>query len=151
MLSRSVALVVLVALAGCGGDADKRDKVIVKGAVEVDGKPMGGVVLAFYSPGEKVAVGTVTTRDDGKYELMFKAHAGEGNYKVTATKVQAKPGSVPVAEGPGMDDFQRGLAAGASAPVHLLPPKYSSVDKSDLSAVIEKGTNEGKNFAIKTK
>ncbi len=151
MLSRSVALVVLAALAGCGGDADKREKVIVKGAVEVDGKPMGGIVLAFYSPGEKVAVGTVTTQDDGKYELMFKAHAGEGNYRVTATKVQAKPGTKSFEEGAGMDDFQRGLAAGASAPVHLLPPKYSSVDKSDLTAVIEKGTNEGKNFAIKTK
>lgn len=145
------AVLALAAIAGCGGEADKRNSVIVKGAVEVDGKPMGGVVLAFYSPGEKVAVGTVTTQDDGKYELMFKAHAGEGNYKVTATKVQAKAGSKAIAEGAGMDDFQRGLAAGASSPVHLLPPKYSSVEKSDLTAVIQTGTNEGKNFAIKTK
>lgn len=146
-----VAVLALAALAGCGGETDKRSSVIVKGAVEVDGKPMGGVVLAFYSPGEKVAVGTVTTQDDGKYELMFKTHAGEGNYKVTATKLQAKPGSKAIADGAGIDDFQRGLSAGASAPVHLLPSKYSTVDKSDLTAVIQIGTNEGKNFAIKTK
>lgn len=141
----------LAFLAGCGGDSDKRDKVVVKGSVSVDGKPTGGVVLAFYSPGEKVAVGTVTTQDDGSYEVMFKAHAGDGNYKVTATKTQAKAGAKATPMGEGIDDFQLGLAAGSNAPVHLLPEKYSTIDRTDLTAVLQKGNNEGKNFAIKTK
>ena len=136
---------------GCGGDNDNRDKVVVKGTVSVDGAPMGGVLLGFFSPGEKVAVGAVRTQDDGTYEVMFKAHAGEGNYKVTATKLIPKPGAKVSTPGEGIDDFQLGLAQGSSAPVNLLPEKYSTVDKSDLSTVIQKGTNEGKNFAIKTK
>ncbi len=136
---------------GCGGDDDKRDKVVVKGTVNVDGVPMGGVLLGFFSPGEKVAVGAVRTQDDGSYEVMFKAHAGEGNYKVTATKLIPKPGAKVPTPGAGIDDFQMGLSQGASAPVNLLPEKYSKVEKSDLSTVIQKGTNEGKNFAIKTK
>ncbi len=145
------AACILAFVAGCGGDDDKRDKVVVKGTVNVDGAPMGGVLLGFFSPGEKVAVGAVRTQDDGSYEVMFKAHAGEGNYKVTATKLIPKPGAKVSTPAAGIDDFQLGLSQGASAPVNLLPEKYSKVEKSDLSTVIQKGTNEGKNFAIKTK
>jgi hypothetical protein len=155
-ISRRMAFLMLTTLglvgaAGCGGDTDKRDKVIVKGAITVDGKPMGGVTLAFFSPGEKVAVGTVMTQDDGTYEVMFKAHAGDGNYKVTATKTQSKPGAKTFEKGEGIDDYQMGMAAGSgAAPVHLLPEKYSSIDKTELTAVLQKGQNDGKNFAIKT-
>lgn len=141
----------VVPLAGCGGDADKRDKMVVKGVVSVDGKPTGGVILAFYPTGEKAAVGSVTTQVDGSYEVMFKTHAGEGNYKVTATKVQAKAGSAgkEIAKGEGIDDFQLSLAAGSSGPIHLLDEKYSSLERTDLTAVLQKGQNDGKNFAVK--
>lgn len=153
-VGRIMVILMVCTLAGCGDNSDKRDKVIVKGSVTVDGKPMGGVTLAFFSPGEKVAVGTVTTQDDGTYEVMFKAHAGEGNYKVTATKTQSKPGAKSIEKGEGIDDMQMQIAAGAGAgaagPVHLLPEKYSTVEKTDLTAVLQKGTNDGKNFAIKT-
>jgi len=146
-------VVALVAAAGCGG-ADKRQKVIVKGAVTVDGKPMGGVTLGFYSPGEKVAVGNVTTQDDGSYEVMFLSHAGEGNYKVTATKIQAKSGGKMPTAGEGMDSFQMGLAAGAAggpAATNLIADRYSTVEKTDLTTVLQLGPNEGKNFNLKAK
>jgi hypothetical protein len=151
IVGRIATILLVCGVVGCGGDTDKRDKVVVKGSITVDGKAMGGVTLAFYSPGEKVAVGTVTTQDDGSYEVMFKAHAGEGNYKVTATKTQAKPGAKSFEKGEGIDDFQMNMAAGSGGgPVHLLPEKYSNVDKTDLTAVLQKGQNDGKNFAIKT-
>ncbi|MBX3399340.1 MAG: hypothetical protein KF873_11400 [Gemmataceae bacterium] len=138
-------------LVGCG-ETDKRENIIVKGNVTVDGKAMGGVTLSFFSPGEKVAVGTVNTQDDGSYEIMFKAHAGEGNYKVTAKKMQAKPGTKTFDKGDGIDDYQLGIASGASGgSIHLLPEKYSSVDRTDLTAVLQKGQNDSKNFTIKTK
>jgi hypothetical protein len=142
----------LAAAAGCGG-ADKRQKVIVKGAVTVDGKPTGGVTLGFYSPGEKVAVGNVTTQDDGSYEVMFLSHAGEGNYKVTATKIQGKTGGKMPTAGEGMDSFQMGLAAGSgnSAATNLIADRYSTVEKTDLTTVLQFGPNDGKNFNLKAK
>jgi len=134
---------------GCGssgGGGGKSQKIIVKGKVTVDGSPAGGVALAFYAPSENAASGNVITQEDGSYELMFNSNAGEGNYKVTASRRQAKKGAV-MPMGEGLDEEQLRLS-GLS--VNSLPDRYATFDKSGLTAVLQPGTNE-KDFALKGK
>ena len=47
---------------------------------------------------------------------MFKAYAGQGNYKVTATKRIPKPGAKVPTPGTGIDDFQLGATARCKRP-----------------------------------
>jgi len=137
-----LAAALLVAATGCGS---KANKVVVKGTVTIDGAPAEGVTLSFYGPTDKAASGVVTTQADGSYEVMFNATAGEGNYKVTANKVG---GSSKFQPGEGMDEFQMKMAGGSA---NSLPPRYNDVNTSGLSAPLQKGKNEGKNFALKSK
>jgi len=138
----------LVAAFGCGSGGAKSDKLIVKGKVTIDDKPGDGVTLSFYGPDDKAASGIVNTQADGSYEVMFNSAAGEGNYKVPATKVSARPGTIQPREG--IDDFQTKLASGGAA-ASALPAKYADVSRSGLSTPLQKGMNEGKNFALKSK
>jgi len=137
----------MVAAFGCGSGGAKGDKLIVKGKVTIDDKPADGVTLSFYGPDDKAASGVVNTQADGSYEVMFNSAAGEGNYKVTATKVAARAGIQPRE---GIDDFQLKLASGGAA-ASALPAKYADVSRSGLSTPLQKGMNEGKNFALKSK
>jgi len=139
-------LVSLVAVFGCSAGVTS-DKMIVKGKVTIDDKPAEGVTIAFYGPSDKAASGIVNTQADGTYEVMFNTAAGEGNYKVTATKINARPG---IQSGPGIDDFQMKLASGGGS-ASALPAKYGDVNTSGLSTPLQKGPNEGKNFALKSK
>jgi hypothetical protein len=130
---------------GCG-KSGSGNKIIVKGKVTIDTKPTEGVVLVFYAPNEKAAVGRVTTQEDGSYEVMFDSKAGDGNYKVTATKWQMKKGGA-IPTGEGIDEEQLRLSGAA---INTLPDRYGNVDSSGLSAVLQLGTNE-KDFALKSK
>jgi len=133
---------------GCGssGGGSKGEKIIVKGKVTVDGNPGSGVALAFYAPKENATVGNVTTQEDGSYEVMFNSQPGEGNYKVTATRWQMKKGAAATM-GEGLDEQQLRMSGAA---VNMLPDRYSSIDKSGLTAVLQPGKNE-KDFALKGK
>lgn len=141
-----LALLITASVGGIGcGSSSKSTKVIVKGQVTIDGNKAEGVTLSFYGPTDKAASGVVTTQADGTYEVMFMSAAGEGNYKVTATKVPAGAVGAP---GEGIDDYQMKLA-GASR--NALPARYNDVSTSGLSAPIQMGMNEGKNFALKSR
>jgi hypothetical protein len=142
-----LASVALVAAVGCPGGGTG-DKVIVKGKVTVDDKAAEGVTLSFYGPDDKAASGVVITQADGTYEVMFNTAAGEGNYKVTASKPKT-PGAAGPQKGEGIDDFQLGLGGGLNN--NALPARYNDLAKSGLSAPLQKGMNEGKNFALKSK
>ncbi|MGL4553943.1 MAG: hypothetical protein ACRC33_22515 [Gemmataceae bacterium] len=140
-------VIALVATFGCGSGGPKSDKLIVKGKVTIDDKAGEGITLSFYGPADKAASGVVNTQADGSYEVMFNSAAGEGNYKVTASKISARPGMQPRE---GIDDYQLKLASGGAA-ANALPAKYADVSKSGLSTPLMKGLNEGKNFALKSK
>jgi len=140
---------------GCGGDGPKGDKLIVKGKVTIDDKPGDGVTLSFYGPTDKVASGIVTTQADGSYEVMFNSVAGEGNYKVTATKMKGGSGSGPAlpALNPmeGIDELQLKMTVGSSAAASAIPLRYNDINSSGLTAVLQKGKNDGKDFALKSR
>jgi hypothetical protein len=135
--------VLLAASSGCS--SSKSNKMVVKGSVTIDGKPAEGVTLSFYGPDDKAATGIVTTQADGTYEVMFKTTAGEGNYKVTANRVA---GGSKFQTGEGMDEFQLKMAGGSA---NSLPARYNEPGTSGLSVPLQKGLNEGKNFALKSK
>jgi hypothetical protein len=146
VIEASFLAAIAVVACGCGKGGHKSDKLIVKGTVTIDGKAAEGVTISFYGPSDKAASGVVTTQADGSYEVMFNSAAGEGNYKVTASKPMSRGGATP--SGPGIDDFQLKLAGGAQ---NQLPTRYQDVNRSGLSAPLEKGMNDGKNFALKSK
>jgi len=141
---RVALLIALAAAVGCGS-ASKSDKMIVKGKVTIDDKPAEGVTISFYGPNDKAASGVVTTQADGTYEVMFNSAAGEANYKVTANKVSTR-GNVP--SGEGIDEYQLKLSG---TQLNSLPARYNDVNTSGLSTPLQKGPNEGKNFALKSK
>jgi len=143
---RVALLVALAAVIGCGSAGSKSSKMIVKGKVTIDDKPAESVTLSFYGPSDKAASGQTTTQADGSYEVMFNTAAGEGNYKVTATKSVLKGGNVP--SGEGIDDVQLQMAG---IKPNVLPLRYNDVSSSGLSAALQLGVNEGKNFALKSK
>jgi hypothetical protein len=135
----------LIAVVGCDSGGVKSDKMIVRGKVTIDDKSAEGVTISFYGPSDKAASGVVTTQADGTYEVMFNSAAGEGNYKVTANKMVSR-GNAP--KGEGLDDFQLKLSGAAP---NALPARYNDVNTSGLSTPLQKGLNEGKNFALKSK
>jgi hypothetical protein len=139
----AVCFAALLAALGCGASGGKFDKMIVKGKVTIDGKDAEGVSISFYGPADKAASGVVSTQADGSYEVMFNSAAGEGNYKVTASKTSGKGPA-----GEGLDEYQAKLSGRNP---NQLPTKYNDVNTSGLSTPLQKGLNEGKNFALKSK
>lgn len=135
---------------GCN-DKPKGDKIIVTGKVTLDDKPLEGVTLSFFGPDDKVASGVVVTQADGSYDVMFLSQAGEGNYKVAATKLAGGAGGVTITKQEGIDEMQMKLAAGSSGAASAIPLRYNDVMTSGLSTPLQKGKNEGKNFALKSK
>lgn len=131
---------------GCGGSAPKGERMIVEGKVLVDGKPMGGVSLTFYEPKAIAAAGIVTSKEDGSFEIMFNSQAGDGNYKVTASKWETKKGAkMTTSEGIDIEQLKMSGAA-----VSALPERYATLDKTDLSVVLTVGKNQ-KDLNLKSK
>jgi len=118
---------------------------VVRGTVTIDGKAADGVTLSFYAPKASASCAIVTTQADGSYEVMIDSTNGEGNYRVTATKVAIRGG---VAKEEGIDEYQLQLA-GESA--NQLPARYADPNTSGLSVALQQGVNEGKNFALKSR
>lgn len=137
-------LMTIVATAlGCSSSASKGSRIVVRGTVTIDGKPAEGVTLSFFGPKDSAASAVVTTQADGSYEVMFNSQAGEGNYRVTATKIPIRGQTSE-----GIDEYQLQLAGEAS---NLLPARYANPNSSGLSVVLQAGINEGKNFALKSR
>jgi len=126
-------LFTVVAVVGCGGgDEDLPGVVPVSGKVTLNGEPLKGASVTFMGPG-RPCYGA--TGEDGAYtikDLNGREGCPVGKYKVIISKY-AMPDGSPLAEGP---------EAGAQGVEHL-PPKYSSDQKTTLSADVPEG---GKTF-----
>jgi len=129
LLARGLALAVFatlaMSLAGCGPtQTDVTGKVTYNGAPLA--KPNGQIVFAN-SEGAQVGA---PINEDGTYKAI-KVTAGLNRvavyYPNPAFKVVARPKGVPK-ERPTI------------APMYLTPEKYSTVETSDLSVTVEKGT-----------
>ncbi len=126
-------LLAFVAVIGCGGGGDDLPDVVpVSGKVTLNGEPLKGAAVTFIGSG-RPCYGA--TSDDGTYtikDLNGREGCPVGKYKVIISKYTMPDGS-PLGEDP---------EAGAQG-VERLPPKYSSDEKTTLTADVPEG---GKTF-----
>jgi len=122
--------------AGCDGGPKVYP---VTGLVTYEGKPVEGASVTFVS---NASVATFATTDaSGKFSMATRGAPGlpAGEYQVGISKVES--GNVPKMAAEDMMKMQK---AGPSAiPKPLLPPKYSSVQSSGLTATVT--TDKSKN------
>lgn len=148
------ACLLLAASVGCGGGGEApayAEKLVpATGRVTLNGEPLSRVMVAFRpaegSEGE-VAIGI--TEEDGKYSLHTPTAgrtaeefqgAVPGEYRVTITKLVMPDGSdIP----PDTTDAD----AEALGAVQLLPPEYSDLTASTLTATVAAGSAEN-NFTL---
>ena len=147
LYSRSIQLSVLPALAigfllvslsGCGSSSNIGT---VEGIVTMDGTPVEGAAVAFHPSDGRASIGR--TDANGKYELGYlKNESGAiiGSHKVTiSTKIYPSE----AADSDGNPTMVPGKP-------ETMPPNYSNLSKSVLTAEVKAGQNEC-NFELTTK
>jgi hypothetical protein len=135
----AVPIVVLVGLAGCAKDS--ADGVYpVRGKILYNGRPVANAQVTFHpvndaTPKGVRPVGKVDKQ--GQFALTsFKDGDGApaGEYRVTVVWYLARQ-TRPVSD--------------ETASANYLPPKYASVETSNLSVTVTPGTNELRPFELK--
>lgn len=149
----SVCLLV-AAVSGCGGGGEPpayAEKLVpATGRVTLNGEPLPGVMVAFRpAEGTSGEVATAITNEAGEYSLHTPTvgqsvegsqGAVPGEYQVTITKLVMPDGSDVPPETTDAD-------AEAMGAVQLLPPKYSDLSETTLTATVGQGTAEN-NFDL---
>jgi hypothetical protein len=137
MLVRLLILTFFVAtLHGCGGSSDEGPELVpVSGVVKFDGQPLANADINFI-PTEKTAGlgGFARTDNNGKFELTYVrsgSGAPAGQYKVTVSR-RLLPDGNPIPEGDETPPIE-------SPARETLPAVYSDSERSELTAVVEKG------------
>ena len=141
-----------IALAGCGGageDPNRPTTYPVTGIVTLNGSPVEGAQITFYSEaGGDAAQGAFGRTDaEGRYSLTsFDPGDGAvaGSYIVTVAKYSSSPeSSAPLTESdpnyipPGAPGYKE-----PEPPKNELPTKYSAVQTTDLRATVKEGENK---------
>jgi len=157
-LVRSVSFLVLSTLIGCSG-SKSGSLATVSGVVTHNGNPVEGAKVIFHSTveveGKTQAAYGALTDSSGKYVIATSGKEPgipPGLYKVTITKLLGK-GGTPEELDPGqMDAMISDVGtAGKGGPVNLLPREYATLATSKLSATLDVGKNDDKNFDLKGK
>jgi len=142
-------LCIALATTGCSSKSSKPDLTPVSGTVTLDGKPLPDADIVFFLQGQSVPGYTASmgkTDAGGKYQLKFGGQPGAvpGNFRVTVSRIVNESGAALNPE-EGMDLTQlemQGLAK------QSLPAKYWNLDKTELTATVEKGKAEGYDFQL---
>lgn len=137
LLLASLAMLPMVFFTAC----DRGPRLVkVKGSVNVDGEPAGGVGLLFFEKNSSEVVASAKSEADGSFSLMTEMRPGipEGTYIVSATWPD------PSFEPPKM-------SMGASPPdaPDLLNGRYIK-NKSDVTLEVTSSTSEAV-IELKTK
>jgi hypothetical protein len=140
-------------IGGCNGSAVPTYKLVpVTGTVKLNGTPLADADVQFHYNGDMAPPGymgsTGKTDPNGKYELTTNAQKGcvEGKFKVVISKYTDPQGN-PVKADPatGVDIEQLKMQGQA---VELLPPTYSSPDRTTLTADVTAGKADGYDFEL---
>jgi hypothetical protein len=134
-------LAVLLAL-GCGRGSSS-GLVPVTGTVTLDGQPLAGATVGFLPQGDlKGGGGGGGTDAAGKYQVLSSGSQKgllPGRYKVTISRRLMPDGKPPTT------DLMPGVPPGQET----LPPQYSDLDKTTLSANVTAGSGPI-DFALKS-
>ena len=131
-LAASMALLigfVLVLVSGCGSG----NVGLVEGVVTMDGTALEGAAVAFHPTEGRASIGR--TDASGRYELGYiKNESGAviGSHKVTV--------STKIYDSEGMDS--EGNPTMVNGNPETMPPRYSNVSKTVLTAEVKPGSNQ---------
>lgn len=134
----AVCLTLCFALSGCGSKPAWEVTHPVKGLLKFKGKPVANADLAFF-PQDSSYPDTVRprarTKEDGTF-VVWTYNEGDGapvgNYKVTAVRNEVGISKEAVVAKP-----------------NDLPPKYSTLDGTDLQITVKEGENQLPEFTLK--
>ncbi|MGQ9915697.1 MAG: carboxypeptidase regulatory-like domain-containing protein [Thermogutta sp.] len=158
----------LVATAGCpGGGGAKLGTVKVTGTVTLDGAPLPGATVTFSPKSEGARAAFGTTDENGRFTLTT-LNAGDGalpgSYAVAVSKAIAAASSSPTQDPRAMGGSispeeaarimalaQAGGAATAAAAANVVPEKYTSADRSGLTAEVKSGGDNNFSFELSSR
>jgi hypothetical protein len=138
--------IAVVALIGCSGSADERQKVVpVSGSVTYNGQPVAGATVVFLTKGSSPGA-TGQTASDGTFRLTTYDEgdgAAPGRYSVTVTKLEGAASGDPNAPFDPVADMEAAARKTAPPPParSLLPTKYSTAAQSPLEFTVEASGN----------
>ena len=143
------ALVLIAAGCGKGKKGPTFDLTPVAGTVTLDGKPLADADLGFYLQGtapQGYYGSGAKTDADGKYVLKTGDALGAvpGQYKVTVSRLVGADGAALVTE-EGMDAEQLKMMGSAK---ESIPPKYSDLEKTELTITVDKGKTDGYDLTL---
>jgi hypothetical protein len=148
----------LVALVGCGNK--NTALATVSGDVTLNGNPVEGATVAFHSTvevdGKKGKSYAGLTDSSGHYVIASDGKdpgIPPGLYKVTVTKYEGKGGPQEGIDAGQLDAMisDTGGTVKGIGPINLLPKEYATTGGTKLSATLDVGKNENKNFELKGK
>ena len=153
-----LCLGIVVAVSGCSGPVDDRPaRVAAEGSVTYDGSPVDAANVTFSPKDGAGAAASATTDAQGKFTLAtFDPGDGAipGSYTVMVSKMKTE-GEIAPNESDDPDayrEFRRKMEAGEIEPptvVDLLPTKYKTADKTDLTADVSEGGPNSFSFELK--
>jgi hypothetical protein len=142
--SVSVALIVVL---GCGDESGLAKRYPVKGTVTYKNQPVAKGQINFIPEDSKTGRGANGDIVDGSYFLTTAVNgdgALPGKYKVTISALDYELPPEAKTKGSGGQAFAQSPAAAEARKKAkaLVPPKYGSVDKTDLGAEVEAKPNK---------
>lgn len=148
---RTVAILTMTGLVGCGSEDDNIKLVRVTGTVTQNGKPMANADVSFVpQTGNKNSTpGVDQTGPEGTYSVKYKGRSGvaPGKYKVAITPAFELPEAAKKFEGdPMMYKMMleaQGKKAGTAA-------KKTQGAKSEFDAEVPEGVSATLDFDVKT-
>jgi len=137
--SLCVLLLLVCVVAGCGQD-NPLNRQPISGTVTLDGQLLKQGRIEFTPVAAKGATKSGDVITDGKYELVAEKGLPPGKYIVRITAVEGG-GTVDASQPPG--------PGGGEAGKDLIPPKYNTQSKEEVTVV--EGQSEPLDFKLTTK
>jgi hypothetical protein len=133
---RLCSLFLLAAISGCNGVHDDTPLVPVQGTVTLDDQPLSGADVLLIPVGETLGQGGIGRTDKaGQFELTTpdrkRKGAVKGSYRVVINKL-VNPDGTEFLPAEGVDPMTAAFS-------ETLPPIYSSMEQSQLTAQVPPG------------
>lgn len=148
-LTLALVCVLIIHVAGCGGESDQVEVFPVSGTVLMNGKPVAKAFVQFNSLDKKPSA-TATTANDGSFQLTtyeFNDGAAAGKYEVMISKNAPPATEAEIAhdsEGGGDGSYEPDHSGEdeSGETMSLINPKWSMAGNGLEKEVTKEGPNE---------